>query len=572
MAENAQVTIDPGLAQQFRSAQGALEATYAFSQTMPLGAFTQVVEAMRKAGYRPLQVRPFDANGSVQVASSWIRDSAEWRYADGLTEQEAAQRNDAWVAEGFHANSVAGYLEKGRFLFALAATKDPAVTKSRLLFGVDEAAAWKDFSENRSTGVPPLSHHVALGENGEIRFSRVAYEDKTHTGSMHGLSPRVLLPDQSDLPWYDVCLCDDRQTPQRYARQIQARKNASQPAQLSSRMQAEEALGLDEQVIATATKLLAAQANDGNALGTRARAYARLGRAEEARADVAALDAAAGDLVRVRLAAIVELWLGGGGAPALRPIDEVVLKKPKDGETLVNAASVYAEASAVAARQKKPEAQAYAEHAVSLIEQAPDLGLIGFQPSSAVWDPLRLIDRFARLEERLQSGVGYVFVRRGLDGYETKLLRGMDVTAHTLACRDLAAKGFEPWSISLAAIGSDRVAAASIWRRPLDRQALTTVARQNANAAALLLRLGEPQRVWPRCRRPGQTSTCCCNASTTRPTSLRGGHSSRSSASRARRSPAAPKHKRAKRSWRSIEIIRTPGCTPRQSGPCGSWA
>src|SRR5207253_3177710 len=71
--------------------------------------------------------------------------------------------------------------------------------------------------------------------------------------------------------------------------------------------------------------------------------------------------------------------------------------------------------------------------------------------------------------------------------------------AHLARCRQLAAEGYRPAALTVAALLEDEpTATASVWHRPVvqdpEREAL---AKRQANGAVALLRLGLAEHVWP---------------------------------------------------------------------------
>jgi formylglycine-generating enzyme required for sulfatase activity len=77
-------------------------------------------------------------------------------------------------------------------------------------------------------------------------------------------------------------------------------------------------------------------------------------------------------------------------------------------------------------------------------------------------------------------------------------VHGLDPAAHLARCRDLAAQDYRPASLTVVEDSGGRLLTGSVWHRPVvpeaDKDAL---ARRQAQAAAALLQLGAPERVWP---------------------------------------------------------------------------
>ncbi len=86
-------------------------------------------------------------------------------------------------------------------------------------------------------------------------------------------------------------------------------------------------------------------------------------------------------------------------------------------------------------------------------------------------------------------------------GVEAAEVHGLEPAQHLARCRELAADGYRPAALAVAAVGDEPGAppvTASLWRRPVVSEAeREAVASRRANAAAALLRLGEHGPVWP---------------------------------------------------------------------------
>jgi formylglycine-generating enzyme required for sulfatase activity len=76
-------------------------------------------------------------------------------------------------------------------------------------------------------------------------------------------------------------------------------------------------------------------------------------------------------------------------------------------------------------------------------------------------------------------------------------VHGLDPAAHLVRCRELARQGYRPEVVTVVLSGG-KTEAASVWHRPVvPEEAREALARRQANAAAALLLLGEPDPVWP---------------------------------------------------------------------------
>jgi formylglycine-generating enzyme required for sulfatase activity/tRNA A-37 threonylcarbamoyl transferase component Bud32 len=86
-------------------------------------------------------------------------------------------------------------------------------------------------------------------------------------------------------------------------------------------------------------------------------------------------------------------------------------------------------------------------------------------------------------------------------------LHGLRADVHLSRCRELARQGYRPAALSLAGTPTTPPLAASAWHRPvLAPEEAQRLARRQANAAATLLLLGQPEGAWPLLRhRPDPT-------------------------------------------------------------------
>ena len=88
---------------------------------------------------------------------------------------------------------------------------------------------------------------------------------------------------------------------------------------------------------------------------------------------------------------------------------------------------------------------------------------------------------------------------------ESVQVPALEAAAHLARCRALLAQGFRPAALSVLSPASrgrqppdSSLLAASVWQRPVVAEAAREhLAKRQASAAAALLRLGRPERVWP---------------------------------------------------------------------------
>ncbi len=173
--------------------------------------------------------------------------------------------------------------------------------------------------------------------------------------------------------------------------------------------------------------------------------------------------------------------------PAASPATPGAGRKPRDP------------AQAAAARGR---ARRYADRALELLQQAC---LLEHECKHALethpyLQMLRDRPEFRALLRRIHPRRRYAAVwRPDSTDFIGRELHGLTPEAHRQRGHELAAAGYRPVAISVAAVNPDGPpVAASVWHRPiLSEEARDARARRQANAAVALLRLGHPETVWP---------------------------------------------------------------------------
>jgi hypothetical protein len=168
---------DAALVRQVEAAGGMVAERFALCQALPLAEFDALAEALRKAGYRPVNFRPYahqpaaPARGSVQVAAVWTRDGRAGRWLHGLTADEATKRDAEMRPRGLVPLDVAGYLppgEAGPRYAVLWGPKEAGAEDVKMYAGVPaarHAAAWQPLQKGGF--VPRTQSRVVVGETSQ---------------------------------------------------------------------------------------------------------------------------------------------------------------------------------------------------------------------------------------------------------------------------------------------------------------------------------------------------------------------------------------------------------------------
>ncbi|HUY33569.1 MAG TPA: hypothetical protein VMV69_12540 [Pirellulales bacterium] len=348
----------PAIAAQLAAALGVLESRYAFCQTLPIESFDAVAEALRGSGYRPARLRPYSLGDRVQVAAIWQRDGADCVTAIDLTADEVRARDGALQADGYVPLDVAGYGaargataprgdgQAGNRFAALWARRTDDSDQRRL--HIEQASGDPaDENELRQMGFAPATLQSYFGPTDEPHYAMIwskrdgpgqsfsSLDERSYsaTAAQYGLQVDVSLARGPFEP-------PPRPDPaQRLARAEQAvAANLDDLKARFERGQSHFAAGNFQAAVDDLTFVAEKIPIFAGGFQWRAQAYARLGRPEQARADLAkftTLTASASQ--RVYLDALVAAQLGEREA-GIERLEAAVAKHSQDGNFLYDAA------------------------------------------------------------------------------------------------------------------------------------------------------------------------------------------------------------------------------------------
>jgi formylglycine-generating enzyme required for sulfatase activity len=234
----------------------------------------------------------------------------------------------------------------------------------------------------------------------------------------------------------------------------------------------------------------------------RAIAHARLGHADEARADLEMYrKGKGGEWGKLYLAVVVASELGQGMDDALAALDAALQQRPQDSSLHYEAARACAQASGPLARSDPVRGRALVERAVALLREAIASGYsdYGQFEADADLDPLRDLPAFAALMKAGRRDRFYPAVWAGDSPFESSPLFGLDPATHLERCRELAAEGYRMAAVSVARTSTEGPPlACSVWHRPvISEEARDRLAERQARAAIALFRIGKLGEVMP---------------------------------------------------------------------------
>jgi hypothetical protein len=505
---------DRELVRHVESAQGLVSERFALCQTLPLDEFPAVSEPLRRSGYRPIKARPYQSGVGVQVAAVWARDGVEFRFASGLSADEARQKQTEWVGDEFHAVDLAGYLD-GDLRFALLAAREPDVAETYLTLGLPTAEVYADFTSHNASDWRIRTQQLTQGPAGEHRYSLVWMKRKssavrTARIDLYGIPERSYeaYREQADLPLIDASVSGtpEPKTPrERYAESLAAaeealRKSPDEPNARQNRGYFHLLLDHDQEALDDFTRALDKQPENLQARGFRATVHARLNHVEEARRDLAELEKPGHEAFSVAYyGAIAGAYLGEPDEWFAR-LEKVILEQKNDFATAYNASNAYAwGAKALVTKDPRRSAQ-LADRCIELLRAAL---ATGFSYTALMRVDPDLDGVFAHpgylqimSEERFDRS--YVALSASSPNRVSFEAHGLPPAEHLARCRRLADDGCRPQSIGVARLGAEQsVVTISVWHRPVATdQARDDLAMRRANAATILLRLNKPEQAW----------------------------------------------------------------------------
>jgi formylglycine-generating enzyme required for sulfatase activity len=496
---------------------GLVEEHFALCQTMPLADFTNTAEALGTCGYRPIRFRPYLHGQAVlvaAVAAVWTRDGKDWRVAQGMSAAELKKKDTDARKEAWHPIDLGSYLDQGKESYSVLWVKEaPSSIESALDAGLSERDLQTKDTEHGEFRTL-VTTRLTAGD-GRLRHARVwtkrakrsdEKEENVQQQEFSGCEGEYCGENHMGDLQIDVQVTT-APPPLRsdvvYAEQLAAAEKdlAVNPKDIGARLQSALAhmhLGQDAKALDELNSVLGKDPqNSISVFENRALIYARIGKRTEALADLASYwDTRADENRSASLDALVAAYLGDDAA-GMKRLEAALAKHEWQSQFQYEAARAYAQASRIVTAKAKT----YADRALSLLRQAIANGYLDITAMQAEsdFDPIRPLPGFAALFDPFKTDRLYAALWRQVYNAASVELHGTDPAEHLLKCGELVAKGFRPHSISVASIEPGKpLLTASVWQRPVvDDSNKETLARRQAQAAAALFAMGQPERVWP---------------------------------------------------------------------------
>jgi formylglycine-generating enzyme required for sulfatase activity len=506
---------------------------WALCQALPANRLQAVTEGLRASGYRPTRVRPYADGQEVRQALVWARDGRDWRLESDIKVEAVRARDAEQQKAGYVPADIAGVLQGEGERYTVLWVKARKGEAARLYAGVSATKHKAETDVLKEQKFIPLTLQKVTGPDGNVRFAGVwgKVAGQPADGSLnwerdeweHGglvVAGEKLLVDVDLSP--GISLEDGRQTwrDQLLQAEQELKAKADNLPALFRRAQARFHLGQAAEALADLDAFLA-RGQGVLSYQYRALLQARAGRAAEARRDLATfLEKSTSDNDKMTVRALVAISLGQA-EEGIRVLEEAVKAGPADPERLSGAARAFAQASLILRRQSATRAAALvashglcgllefpsaqrssgcADRAIALLRQALTREpRAGSRLSDTDLDPIRSHTGYGALLSLSRLDRRYASVWHGDPKREAVGLQGLAAEAHLARCRALAAKGYRPVALSLAVLTPGKPPlAVSVWQRPVATpEVAETRAKEQATAAATLLRLGEPTDTWP---------------------------------------------------------------------------
>ncbi len=231
-------------------------------------------------------------------------------------------------------------------------------------------------------------------------------------------------------------------------------------------------------------------------------ALARLGKKQDARTELEKLQRGdAPDHSKLYLAAIVAAELGEGVDKSVQALEAAIKKQPEDADLRYDAARAFSLASKAISRSDKTKGRHLADRCLQLLREAVknDDADFGSMDEDADLDPVRDDPAFGEIMKAGHPERRYAAIWSSDARFEATPLFGLDPAAHLTRCRELAAQGYRPASLSVARTKPDGAQfVGSVWHRPVvEEEVKDRLAESQARAAIALARMGKAEEVWP---------------------------------------------------------------------------
>ncbi|HUY34672.1 MAG TPA: SUMF1/EgtB/PvdO family nonheme iron enzyme [Pirellulales bacterium] len=448
------------------TAHGMVDERFAFCQDLAWEEFRQLAESLRPSGYRPTRVRPWRTDDKLLVAAVWTRDGRRWELETDLGQDQLPQSDAPAAKDGLVPADLAvlpsvdpaaeppGVSGGGRRFVLLWGEPAAAGEERRIVVGAGEqellasqaALVKQGFAAQSAVG-------VWTDAAGQRRYLGI-WSNQGAPSELRAAYGGFELVDQ---PQWDVAvapaarLADPLDARRRQLAEIAKLPPAQldQPQWRLTRATAQYHVGQLEAALADLDFLVEKKVASPELPQYRAWTLARLGKAEEARAELAKyLEQAKDPSTRAYVQVVLAAWLGEHDQAA-ELLDGAAKAAAANADGLYNAACAAAMASQACAASDAPRAAALQGRAIELLEAAVAQGYTNSAQLRTDVDLAGLHGeaRFLALIDRLEPPARYAAVWRADVEFESRLLGPSSLESQLDQARELAAHGYRPVAI-----------------------------------------------------------------------------------------------------------------------------
>ncbi len=507
----APVEIESALVDMLSQAHGCVTADMAICQSLPFDRLMTLCSGLEKYGFRPTRIRPYRSREGVLVSAIWTRDSQRWHLQTNLSLDDTLKPEFDHIQHGMVLEDIAVVTSidsKQPPVVVALWTEKPVDTEDRVSIVDADLNNWSEsVRRNRRNDFGSVrSLTVRTDEAGVRRYSGIM--------SNTGAETEVILSSNKSTmihkPQADVASASALELASKDGLQRQLRSLDSVPAQRQNtsywyEQKAWATYYLDD--FDKAEQYLQAwdrTGEEGFGFQSRQRLQALIA---ARRGDRPTVDKVLAELNRMQVLPSRVQCLAIQAAAWMREWESVRTQLADAearlafrGNDLIHIARAAAQCSHIAeVNGQSADAHAYAQQALDMIQRCLELRSIDCDRlrSDSEFVPLAHLPEFEALMQGSQVGpFAHVLTS------ETSVESTVTNAAYFCPPESLQAMmkvGWKPAAVCVApADAPDAGSVTIVWQRPIagDEQRENLAVRQT-QAAIALLRLGEPDTVWP---------------------------------------------------------------------------
>jgi len=530
---------DAAIKKELEASGGALAERFAWSQNLSLAQFERIAKELTSCGYRPTRLRPFLSEQGTKFAVIWQRDGADWDWVNGVKANEVGEADQRFKDRGLEAVDVAGVLDGDEERFYALWGKTNNQPRAQLMVGVPDFQFENYRQRWAPQGLSPETLHAFATRNGQVRISGVFSANRNNPAGPFGVNVQTrtneanlqAMMQQPNMIMIDLAVYSSRPVIFKNAKldgppmktvllekiREAEQKLRERPNNIGDKVRVaigNYQIGEDRKALEQLNEILQIIPNAKGyteILYIRAFLHAKLKDEPKAKADLEKylqVDDPEPSW-RESVKAIVECYLGRD-VEALKNYEKALkLDGPVSNVAIYDAACTFA--AAAKATMDKERSQQYRNRAMKLFSQALRDGFVFDAKNNnddleVLWNEPEFIQLTTRQVQPPEGGGEqrlYAFLMSQRVNLDVQTLIETEPERHARLSAKLIKDGWRPLGINATAVAATQPPTiTSIWHRPdpvlqgmaqIDEEKF----RKQAIAAVALLRVGDPEAVWP---------------------------------------------------------------------------